>query len=131
MELVELTGIDHFVLTVEDVEATCAFYAEVLGAEAVSFGDGRTALRFGDQKVNLHRAGEEFEPRAARPTPGAGDFCVTTDADIETVVGDLREAGVEIVEGPVERTGAVGRTTSVYVRDPDENLVEIASYHEE
>ena len=126
-----LTGIDHFVLTVEDVETTCAFYSEVLDVEVVTFGGGRRALQFGDEKVNLHPAGEEFEPKAARPTPGAGDFCVTTDTGIETVVGDLREAGIGIVEGPVERTGAVGPMTSVYVRDPDDNLVEIASYHEE
>jgi catechol 2,3-dioxygenase-like lactoylglutathione lyase family enzyme len=126
----DLTGIDHFVLTVEDVEATCAFYADVLGAEVETFGGGRRAIRFGDQKVNLHPAGDEFEPKAARPTPGAGDFCLTTDAPIETVVEDLRETGVEILEGPVERTGAGGSMTSVYVRDPDDNLVEIATYGE-
>jgi catechol 2,3-dioxygenase-like lactoylglutathione lyase family enzyme len=125
-----LTGIDHIVLTVEDVEATCAFYSDVLGAEVVTFGGGRKALRFGDGRINLHPAGEEFEPKAARPTPGAGDFCVTTDADIEAVVGDLRDAGVGIVEGPVERAGAVGPVTSVYLRDPDDNLVEVATYHE-
>ncbi|MEF8842856.1 MAG: VOC family protein [Haloarculaceae archaeon] len=124
----DLTGIDHFVLTVEDVEATCAFYADALGAGTETFGGGRRAIRFGDQKINLHPAGDEFDPRAARPTPGAGDFCVTTDTPIETVVEDLREAGVDILEGPVERTGAVGRMTSVYVRDPDDNLVEIATY---
>ena len=122
------TGIDHFVLTVEDVEETCAFYSDVLGVEVVTFGGGRKALQFGEGKVNLHQAGEEFEPKAARPTPGAGDFCVTTDTAIETVVEDLREAGVEIVEGPVERTGAVGSMTSVYLRDPDDNLVEVATY---
>jgi catechol 2,3-dioxygenase-like lactoylglutathione lyase family enzyme len=127
---VNLTGIDHLVLTVEDVEAACAFYADVLGAEAVTFGGGRTALRFGEGRINLHPAGEEFEPKAARPTPGAGDFCVTTDAGIETVVGNLRDAGVDVVEGPVERAGAVGRMTSVYLRDPDDNLVEVATYRE-
>lgn len=124
----ELTGIDHFVLTVADVETTCAFYSDVLGAEVVTFGEGRTAIQFGDQKINLHPAGNEFDPKAARPTPGAGDFCVTTDTDIETVERELREAGVEIIEGPVERAGAVGTVTSVYVRDPDDNLVEIAAY---
>jgi len=126
-----LTGIDHFVLTVEDVEATCAFYADHLGAEVVTFGKGRTALQFGDQKVNLHPAGNEYEPKAARPAPGAGDFCVTTDTPIETVERDLREAGVGIIEGPVERAGALGPMTSVYVRDPDDNLVEIAVYSED
>jgi len=126
----DLTGIDHFVLTVEDVEATCAFYADVLGAETETFGGGRRAIRFGDQKINLHPAGDEYEPRAARPTPGAGDFCVTAGTSIERVVGDLREAGAEIVEGPVERTGAMGSMTSLYIRDPDDNLVEIAAYGE-
>lgn len=122
------TGLDHLVLTVEDVEATSAFYSAVLGAEVVTFGDGRTALRFGDQKINLHPAGEEYEPKAARPTPGAGDLCLTTDTPIERVARELREAGVELVEGPVERTGALGPMESVYVRDPDDNLVEIAEY---
>lgn len=126
----DLTGIDHFVLTVEDVEATCAFYADVLDAETETFGGGRRAIRFGDQKINLHPAGDEFEPKAARPTPGAGDFCLTTDTPIETVVEDLRGAGVDILEGPVERAGAAGPMTSVYVRDPDDNLVEIATYGE-
>jgi catechol 2,3-dioxygenase-like lactoylglutathione lyase family enzyme len=126
----ELTGIDHLVLTVSDIEATCAFYSEHLGAEVVTFGEDRTALRFGDQKVNLHPAGDEFDPKAARPTPGAGDFCLTTDTPIGTVERELREAGLELVAGPVERTGAVGPITSVYVRDPDGNLVEIAEYAE-
>jgi catechol 2,3-dioxygenase-like lactoylglutathione lyase family enzyme len=127
----DITGIDHFVLTVEDVEATCAFYSEHLGAEVVTFGEGRTALGFGDWKINLHPAGDEYEPKAVRPTPGAGDFCVTTDTPIETVERDLREAGLEIVEGPGERTGARGSMASVYVRDPDGNLVEIAEYRDD
>jgi catechol 2,3-dioxygenase-like lactoylglutathione lyase family enzyme len=126
----EPTGIDHVVLTVEDVEATSAFYADVLGAEVVTFDGGRTAIRFGEQKINLHPAGDEFEPKAARPTPGAGDLCLTTGTPIATVERELREADVEIVEGPVERTGAVGPITSVYVRDPDGNLVEIAAYRD-
>lgn len=103
------TGLDHLVLTVEDVEATCAFYSEVLGAEIETFGGGRRALRFGDAKINLHPAGDEFEPKAARPTPGAGDFCVTTDTAIGAVEWELREADTDVVEGPVERTGAWGR----------------------
>ena len=125
------TGIDHLVLTVEDIDRTCAFYADVLGAEVVTFDEGRTALHFGDQKLNLHPAGDEYEPRADRPTPGSGDFCLLTDTDIETVENRLREADVEIVNGPVEKTGAVGRLRSVYVRDPDDNLVEIATYQRE
>lgn len=126
-----LSGIDHFVLTAEDLERTCAFY-EALGAEVVTFGDGRTgerkALRFGDQKINLHPVDTDVEHVAAAPTPGAGDFCLLTETPIAEVEDRLRERDVEIVEGPVERTGTVGRLESVYLRDPDGNLVEIGRY---
>jgi catechol 2,3-dioxygenase-like lactoylglutathione lyase family enzyme len=125
----ELTGIDHFVLTVEDVEATCAFY-EALGAEVVTFGDDRKAIRFGDQKINLHPTDNDIDLVADEPTVGGGDFCLTTETPIETVARKLREHDIEILEGPVERTGAVGPITSVYFRDPDDNLVEIATYEE-
>jgi catechol 2,3-dioxygenase-like lactoylglutathione lyase family enzyme len=125
-----LTGIDHLVLTVADVEATCSFYSEHLDAEVVRFGGGRRAIQFGEQKINLHPAGEEYEPKADRPTPGSGDFCVTTDTPIETVERELHEAGIDIVEGPVERAGAMGPVRSVYLRDPDDNLVEVAEYPE-
>ena len=123
------TGIDHFVLTVADVSRTCAFY-EILGGEVVTFGEGRKAVRFGDQKINVHPENNEFEPVAATPTPGSGDFCLLTETPLERVEAELREHGIEIVMGPVERTGAVGPITSVYVRDPDDNLVEIARYDE-
>lgn len=126
----EPTGIDHFVLTVSDVERACEFYERVLGCEVVTFGEGRRALRFGDQKINLHPDGWDHEPKAERPTPGSGDFCVLTETSIEEVESELRDASVEIVEGPVERTGARGPIDSVYFRDPDGNLVEIARYHE-
>ncbi|WP_224448403.1 VOC family protein [Haloprofundus salilacus] len=122
----EFTGIDHFVLTVEDIEETCAFYS-ALGAEIVTYGEGRTALQFGEQKINLHPAGDEFEPKAVSPTPGAGDFCVLTALSIDAVEERLRDAGVAVVEGPVARTGTTGPITSVYVRDPDGNLVELAA----
>lgn len=124
----EPTGIDHFVLTVSDVERSCRFYERVLGCEVVTFGEGRRALRFGDQKINLHPDGWDHEPKAKRPTTGAGDFCVLTGTPIETVAGELEKAGVEIVEGPVEKTGARGTIDSVYFRDPDGNLVEVARY---
>lgn len=126
----EPTGIDHFVLTVSDVERSCGFYERVLGCEVVIFGESgnRRALRFGDQKINLHPGGWDHEPKAERPTTGAGDFCVLTGTPIETVIDELREAGVGIVEGPVERTGARGPIDSVYFRDPDGNLVEVARY---
>lgn len=121
-----VTGIDHFVLRVEDVDASCDFY-EALGAEIVTFGDDRTAVRFGDQKINLHPLDPDVTPVAADPTPGSGDFCLLTEAPIDAVEAELRERGIEIVEGPIERTGAVAPITSVYVRDPDGNLVEIAT----
>jgi catechol 2,3-dioxygenase-like lactoylglutathione lyase family enzyme len=125
----DFTGIDHFVLTVEDIEATCAFY-EDLGAEVVTFGDDRKAIRFGDQKINLHPTDNDIGLVADEPTVGGGDFCLTTETPIAEVERRLRERGIEILEGPVERTGAVGSIMSVYLRDPDDNLVEIATYDE-
>jgi catechol 2,3-dioxygenase-like lactoylglutathione lyase family enzyme len=119
--------IDHFVLTVRDIEATCAFYSRVLGMEVVTFAGGRKALAFGAQKLNLHLAGKEFEPKADRPTPGSGDFCLITEVPIPEVIAHLASCGVEIIEGPVARTGATGPIRSVYFRDPDRNLVEVSN----
>ena len=127
--MIAIDRIDHLVLTVTDIEATCEFYRRALGMKRVTFGtDSRVALAFGRQKINLHRAGAEFEPKAARPTPGSADLCFITGAPIEDVVAELKAAGVAIVEGPVPRTGATGPMTSVYLRDPDDNLIEIARY---
>jgi catechol 2,3-dioxygenase-like lactoylglutathione lyase family enzyme len=120
--------IDHFVLTVRDVEATCDFYSRVLGMEVEEFEGGRRTLRFGWQKINLHQAGAEFEPKAEKPTPGSGDFCLVTDVLLQSVVEHLESCGVEIIEGPISRTGATGRLESVYFRDPDGNLVEVSNY---
>ena len=120
--------IDHFVLTVRDIETTCDFYSRVLGMEVEEFEGGRTALRFGEQKINLHEAVNEFEPKAREPVPGSSDFCLVADLPLEGVAGHLALCGVEIIEGPVERTGAMGRMNSVYFRDPDGNLVEVSSY---
>lgn len=127
----DLTGIDHLVLTVSDVERTCEFYERVLGAEPITFAGGRRGLRVGDQKLNLHPAGDEYEPRATVAEPGTDDFCLLTETPVEAVAADLREAGVELVEGPVEKVGARGPMDSVYLRDPDGNLVEVARYREE
>ncbi len=96
--------------------------------EAVTFEDGRRALAFGGQKINLHQAGKEFEPKAARPAPGSADFCLITRTPLDEVVGNLAANGVEVLQGPVEKTGALGAMDSVYIRDPDGNLVEISSY---
>ena len=122
-----MISIDHVVLTVHSIERTCAFYADVLGIESVTFGDGRRALQVGRQKINLHEAGHEFEPKALSPTPGSGDLCFVTGESLANVIARLELVNVPIEEGPVGRTGAVGPLQSIYVRDPDGNLVEIAN----
>jgi catechol 2,3-dioxygenase-like lactoylglutathione lyase family enzyme len=119
--------IDHVVLTVRDIERSCDFYRRALGMEVVEFG-GRKALAFGRQKINLHQAGREFEPKATAPTPGSGDLCLITDMPLDAVERHLRDVGVAVEEGPVPRTGATGPITSLYLRDPDGNLIEISSY---
>jgi catechol 2,3-dioxygenase-like lactoylglutathione lyase family enzyme len=124
----EISGVDHLVLTVESIERTIAFYTGVLDMRAETFGDGRRALHFGSQKFNLHEAGHEFEPKARRPTPGSVDICLVSATPLDEVVDAMRARGVPIVEGPVDRTGAQGAMRSVYVRDPDDNLVEICHY---
>jgi catechol 2,3-dioxygenase-like lactoylglutathione lyase family enzyme len=124
----KIDSIDHFVLTVADVDATCDFYSRVLGMEIVSFGEGRKALAFGQQKINLHRYRREFEPKAMQPTPGSGDFCLITSVPLEDVIEHINQCGVTIEEGPVSRTGARGPIRSVYFRDPDGNLVEVSNY---
>ena len=120
--------LDHFVITVKSIDETCAFYNSVLGMEIVTFGDGRKALVFGEQKINLHEAGKEFEPKANNPTSGSGDFCLITKMPIEKVISHLEDKGITIEDGPVNRTGATGPITSVYFRDPDQNLIEVSVY---
>ncbi|MEM8792026.1 MAG: VOC family protein [Pseudomonadota bacterium] len=121
-----IRSLDHLVLTVASIEETVAFYCGVLGMEEVVFGEGRRALAFGSQKINLHEAGREFSPRAMRPTPGSGDLCFLADRPLADVVARIEVAGVAIEEGPVPRTGATGPIMSVYLRDPDDNLIEIS-----
>ena len=118
-------ALDHLVLTVRDVEATVAFYTR-LGLRRETFGDGRVALRVGDRKIDLHQAGSELAPHARVPTPGSADLCLIVDAPIEQVAAELREAGLATELGPVARTGATHALTSLYLRDPDGNLVELA-----
>ena len=120
--------LDHLVLTVADVERTCKFYQEILGFEPTTFADNRKALVFGRQKINLHRLGKEFEPRALRATAGSADICFIATTLLETVIEELRDKNVAIEVGPVARTGALGPMRSVYIRDPDQNLVEISNY---
>ncbi|NJD87581.1 MAG: VOC family protein [Betaproteobacteria bacterium] len=123
----KIDRIDHFVLTVRDPEATCAFYSRVLGMHPVTFAGGRKALAFGNQKINLHQAGREFEPKAERPVPGSADFCLITSVPLAEVMAHLEACGVAIIEGPVAKTGATGPLRSVYFRDPDSNLVEVSN----
>jgi catechol 2,3-dioxygenase-like lactoylglutathione lyase family enzyme len=123
-----IDAIDHLVLTVRDLRAATAFYTRVLGMEEVTFGDGRRALAFGTQKINLHEAGREYEPKAAVPTPGSADLCFVTAASPGAVLAHLHACGVQVVDGPVTRTGARGPIVSVYCRDPDGNLLEVSSY---
>lgn len=123
-----INRLDHLVLTVQNIEPACAFYERVLGMQVVTFGAGRTALQFGQQKINLHEAGKEFEPKARRPTPGSGDLCFIVSDPMEQVIKHLRACGAAIEEGPVQRTGALGPMQSVYLRDPDGNLIELSNY---
>ncbi|MHB8790073.1 MAG: VOC family protein [Desulfobulbaceae bacterium] len=119
--------LDHLVLTVRDVEATCRFYSAVLGMQVVKFGGGRKALAFGGQKINLHESGREYAPHALRPQPGSADLCFLSPLPLDKVIRHLAANQVAILEGPVPRTGARGPLLSVYVRDPDGNLLEIAN----
>lgn len=121
-------SLDHLVLTVADVEASADFYARVLGMDKVVFGAGRVALKFGGQKINLHPASAPLKPHADHPTRGSGDLCFVTARPPGEWIGHLAACGVDLEEGPVPRTGALGPMTSVYFRDPDGNLVEIGYY---
>ncbi|XP_071489315.1 virulence protein STM3117-like [Diadema antillarum] len=125
---IRIDHLDHLVLTVRDMAATVRFYTSVLGMEEITFKETRKALRFGNQKINLHQAGKEFEPKAACPTPGSADLCFISNTPIVDVMARLGECGVSIEEGPVMRTGAVGPIKSVYFRDPDQNLIEVSNY---
>jgi catechol 2,3-dioxygenase-like lactoylglutathione lyase family enzyme len=129
--MIKVDQLDHLVLTVKNIEMTCAFYEQVLGTEVITFGNGRKALAFGSQKINLHEQGHEFEPKAYRPTPGSADLCFITETPLTEVIEYLQVCGIAILEGPVQRTGAVGLMTSVYFRDPDLNLIEVATYDSE
>ncbi len=123
-----IVRIDHFVLTVRSLEATCAFYERALLLRRIDTPNGPTALAFGKQKINLHEVGHTFEPKAQTPMPGTGDFCLIADRPLGEVRSHLEACGITIELGPVERAGARGTMTSVYFRDPDGNLVEVSEY---
>jgi catechol 2,3-dioxygenase-like lactoylglutathione lyase family enzyme len=124
----KIARLDHLVLTVADIERTCAFYTRVLGMEVVTFGAGRTALRFGQQKINLHPADDIPGLVADKPTPGSGDLCLVTELPLAQVIAHLEHCQVPIIAGPGPRAGAIGTIQSVYFRDPDQNLIEISNY---
>lgn len=126
--MIAIDRVDHFVLTVKDIDATCAFYSRVLGMQPVTFAGGRRALAFGRQKINLHPAGNEYQPCAKHPVAGSADFCLITETPIAEVIEHLKACGVAIEQGPVPKTGATGPITSVYFCDPDGNLVEVSNY---
>jgi catechol 2,3-dioxygenase-like lactoylglutathione lyase family enzyme len=124
----QIERLDHLVLTVADIARTCEFYTRVLGMEVTTFGEGRTALKFGQQKINLHSAGRIPGLVADRPTPGSGDLCFITAVPLAEVTAHLAKCAVSIVAGPGPRAGAIGTIQSVYIRDPDQNLIEISNY---
>ncbi|HKI43693.1 MAG TPA: VOC family protein [Balneolales bacterium] len=125
---ISIDRIDHIVLTVKNIEETVRFYTTVLGMEKIEFGQGRVALKFGRQKINLHQAGKEIEPKATAPTPGSADLCLITETSIAEAMDHIKNKGIPIVGGPVNRTGANGLITSFYFRDPDGNLIEVSVY---
>jgi catechol 2,3-dioxygenase-like lactoylglutathione lyase family enzyme len=125
-----VASLDHLVLTVRSIAATAAFYERVLGMQIITFGESRTALEFGEQKINLHEVGQEFEPKAERPTPGSADLCFVAALPLDEVIEHLKIQNVPLVAAPVARTGAKGPMRSVYFRDPDGNLIEVSEYDE-
>ncbi|EJB8537318.1 VOC family protein [Acinetobacter baumannii] len=123
----KISHLAHLVLTVSNIESTCHFYQTVLGFEVITFKGDRKALKFGNQKINLHQQGNGFEPKALQPTPGSADLCFISDTPILEVVAHLNQLNIQIEEGPIERTGAMHPILSVYIRDPDQNLIEISN----
>ncbi|KAM3096151.1 VOC family protein [Phormidesmis sp. 146-35] len=118
---------DHLVLTVQDIEVTCEFYTKVLGMQVITFGQNRKALKFGCQKINLHQVGQEFEPKALHPTSGSADLCFITQIPMQQIIRHVRSCEVDILGEPIERTGATGNLLSIYLRDPDGNLIELSN----
>ena len=121
--------IDHIVLTTRDLQGCIRFYTDVLGMKLERFAENRLALKFGTQKINLHEWGKEFTPRAHVAAPGTLDLCFIAAVPLEAVIETLKKNDIPILEGPVAKTGAQGKIRSVYVRDPDLNLVEISVYN--
>lgn len=123
----KISHLDHLVLTVANIDKSIRFYTQILGFELVIFND-RKALKFGNQKINLHEKGKEFEPKAEYPTTGSSDLCFIAETKVEDILLELQQKGINIIEGVVERTGAIGKIKSIYFRDPDLNLIEVSNY---
>lgn len=126
--MLKIDSIDHLVLTVKDIEKTIQFYENILGMQKIIFRDNRIALKFGQQKINLHEINNNIHPISQTPTPGAIDICFIIQTDLQTAMSYIENKGVTIIEGPVKRTGAQGEILSFYINDPDGNLIEIAKY---
>jgi catechol 2,3-dioxygenase-like lactoylglutathione lyase family enzyme len=126
----KIKSIDHIVLTVSDITQTCRFYTQILGMEEITFLNDRKALKFGSQKINLHIKGYEYDPKAKQPTPGSADICLIVETSLHEVINRLRKFGIQIEDGPLERTGAQGALISIYIRDPDGNLLELSNNKE-
>lgn len=124
----QIKRLDHLVLTVKDIQASCDFYANVLGMQVSTFADNRTALHFGQMKINLHQQGHEFEPKAKHPTPGSADLCFIVEQTLDEVMAVLHQHNIPLELEPTSRTGACGKITSIYIRDPDNNLIELSNY---
>lgn len=125
--MISIDHLDHLVLTVTNIERSCDFYSSALGMTVQTFGEGRKALKFGNQKINLHQLGHEFEPKAKTPTSGSADICFMSTTPLTDVIAHLNQLNVKIEDGPIQRTGATGPILSVYIRDPDANLIEISN----
>ncbi len=123
----QIDHLDHLVLTVQDIQAACEFYSRVLGMQVVTFAEGRKALQFGNQKINLHQKAKEIEPKAQHPTPGSADLCFLTSMPLEHVIAHLQSCNVSLLLGPVERAGVTKSLVSIYFRDPDGNLLEVSN----
>ncbi len=124
----KIKSIDHIVLTVKNIDKTVEFYTKVLGMEKEIFKETRVALKFGHQKINLHKLGNEFEPKAQNVKEGSADLCFITETSVEEFKKHIEDCNIEIIEGPVKRTGANGEINSIYLRDPDGNLIEVSNY---
>ncbi len=123
----QIDHLDHLVLTVQDIQTTCEFYSHVLGMQVITFDEGQKALRFGNQKINLHLKGKEVDPKAHHPTPGSADLCFLTSMPLEHIIAHLQSCNVSLLLGPVEQTGATTSLLSLYFRDPDGNLLEVSN----